>query len=51
MAADLQNPDKARLKETVLALRAAGWSYRQIGRQVGLHWTRVGQILKGLKTE
>jgi hypothetical protein len=45
-AADLRNPDKAKLKETILALRAAGWSYRQIGREVGLHWTRVGQILR-----
>jgi hypothetical protein len=44
--ADLRNPDKTKLKETILALRAAGWSYRQIGHEVGLHWTRVGQILK-----
>jgi DNA-directed RNA polymerase specialized sigma24 family protein len=42
----LRNPDKAKLKEIILALRAAGWSYRQIGREVGLHWTRVGQILR-----
>jgi hypothetical protein len=42
MAADLRNPDKEKLKETILTLRAAGWSYRQIGREVGLHWTRVG---------
>jgi hypothetical protein len=45
-AANERNPDKAKLKETILALRAGGWSYRQIGREVGLHWTRVGQILK-----
>jgi len=45
-AADLRNPNKAQLKETILALREMGWSYRQIGREVGLHWTRVGQILK-----
>jgi len=31
---------------SILALRAQGWSYRQIGRKVGLHWIRVGQILK-----
>jgi transcriptional regulator len=43
---DLRNPDKAKLKETILALREAGWSYRQIGREVGLHRTRVGQILR-----
>jgi hypothetical protein len=45
-AASLRNPDKAKLKETILALRAAGWSYRQIGCEVGVHWTRVGQILR-----
>jgi hypothetical protein len=45
-ATDQRNPNKAKLKETVLALRAAGWSYREIGREVGLHWTRIGQILK-----
>jgi hypothetical protein len=45
-AANQRYPDKAQLKETVLALREMGWSYRQIGREVGLHWTRVGQIVK-----
>jgi hypothetical protein len=50
-AADLRNPDKAKLKETILALREMGWSYRQIGREVGLHWTRVGQILRGAKNK
>ncbi len=25
-------PDKAKLKETILTLRAQGWSYREIGR-------------------
>ena len=33
------------------SLREAGWSYRQIGREVGLHWTRVGQVLKNSKAE
>jgi hypothetical protein len=47
--ADQRNPDKQKLKETILALRAQGWSYRQIGREVGLHWTRVGQILKDVE--
>jgi hypothetical protein len=23
-----------------------GWSYRQIAAEVGLHWTRVGQIVR-----
>jgi hypothetical protein len=43
------NPDKTELKETILALRAEVWSYREIGRGAGLHWTRVGQILKTLE--
>jgi hypothetical protein len=27
-------------------MRERGMSYRQIARQVGVHWTRVGQIAK-----
>jgi DNA invertase Pin-like site-specific DNA recombinase len=48
--ADQRNPDKAQLKETILALRAAGQSYRQIGREVGLHRTQVGQILRQIES-
>jgi DNA-directed RNA polymerase specialized sigma24 family protein len=48
-AANQGYPDKAKMKETILALRAEGWSYRQIAREVGLHWTRVGQILKDIE--
>lgn len=47
--ADLKYPDKKQLREAIVSLRAAGWSYREIGREVGLHWTRVGQILKNKK--
>jgi hypothetical protein len=32
-----------------MVLREMGWSYRQIGREVGLNWTRVGQILKDIE--
>ena len=35
----------------ILALRAEGLSYRTIAREVGLHWTRVGQILKSTAPE
>jgi hypothetical protein len=28
-------------------LRADGQSYREIGAALGIHWTRVGQILRG----
>jgi len=46
IAASQRNPDKEKLKATILALRALGWIYREIGRDVGLHWTRVAQIVK-----
>jgi hypothetical protein len=49
--ADLKYPDKKQLRAAVFALRATGWSYREIAREVGLHWTRIGQILKNSKTE
>jgi hypothetical protein len=45
--ADQRNPDKAKLKETNLVLRAMGWNYRRLDARQG--WTRVGQILKGIK--
>jgi DNA-directed RNA polymerase specialized sigma24 family protein len=38
--------DKAEQRRVILALREQGWSYREIGREVGLHWTRVGQIVR-----
>lgn len=41
-----RNPDKAQLHKTVLGLRSQGMSYRQISQEVGLHWTRIGQILR-----
>jgi hypothetical protein len=40
------HPDKAQLRNTILALRAQGMSYRKIALRVGLHWTRVQQIVK-----
>jgi hypothetical protein len=43
---DLRNPNKAQLRAGILALRESGISYRQIAREVGLHWTRVQQIVK-----
>lgn len=41
-----RNPDKDLLRVTVLALREQGRSYREIAQAVGLHWTRVQQIVK-----
>jgi DNA-directed RNA polymerase specialized sigma24 family protein len=37
------------LRAKIFELRAEGWSYREIAREVGLHWTRVGQILKDVE--
>lgn len=46
---DLCNPDKDALRQTILDLRAQGMSYCQIVEIVGLHWTRVSQIMKDTK--
>jgi len=41
-----RHPDKAALRELVQQLRQNGLSLREIAAEVGLHWTRVGQIAK-----
>lgn len=46
---DLRNPDKAQLQDDILAMRADGMSYRQIAREVGIHFTRVQQIITSQK--
>jgi hypothetical protein len=43
---DLHNPDIEQLLADILTMRAQGMCYRQIARAVGLHWTRVQQIVK-----
>jgi hypothetical protein len=43
--------DKAEQRRVIVELRVLGWSYREIAEEVGLHWTRVGQILRRLKDE
>jgi len=43
--------DKTEQKRVILELRALGWSYREIAAEVGLHWTRVGQILREMKNK
>ncbi|NED99288.1 helix-turn-helix domain-containing protein [Phytoactinopolyspora halotolerans] len=43
MASDLRELRQA----AVLELRAAGWSYGQIGQALGLHRNRVQQIAEG----
>jgi hypothetical protein len=40
-----QVSDKAKVRETIFQLRAEGLSYREIAKVVGLHFTRIRQIL------
>jgi hypothetical protein len=42
---DNRNPVKTKLREIIFDLRSQGWSFRQIAQDVGLHWTRVPQII------
>jgi hypothetical protein len=41
-----RNEDKGKLREQVREMVAQGMSYRQISAALGIHWTRVGQIVK-----
>ena len=41
-----RNPDKALLHATIMEPREQGMSYREISPVVGLHWTRIQQIVK-----
>ena len=43
------HPDKEQLRSTILKLREQGVSYREIAQVVGLHWTRVEQLLRKVK--
>jgi hypothetical protein len=43
----LQNPDKEQLRADILIMLRRGLSYRKIGALLGIHWTRVGQIVSG----
>jgi len=45
-ASNQKYSDKAEQRRVIMQLRALGWSYREIADEVGVHWTRVGQILK-----
>ena len=48
---NLRNRDKAQLRADILAMRAQGMSYRQIGAARGIHWTRVQQIVKSMAAD
>ena len=40
-----KHPDKTHLRETIRLMRQDGMSYRENGKQLGIHWTRVRQIV------
>jgi hypothetical protein len=40
------NTDKNLLRKRVMEMHQQGMSYRKIGVALGIHWTRVGQIVK-----
>ena len=42
---DHRNRDKVQLRTDILIMREQGMSYREIGSTLGIHWTRVGQIV------
>ena len=44
-----RNPDKTALREKIFQLRTEGKSFREIAREVGLHWTRIQQIVNESK--
>ena len=41
-----QQPNKEQLRSNTLNLRAQRKSYREIAQMVGVHWTRIHQIVK-----
>jgi len=43
---DQRYTNKGYLKSINLEMQGSGMSYRQIGTALGIHWTRVGQIMK-----
>jgi hypothetical protein len=44
---DQLHPDKGQLRSMIYHMRGNGMSYRQIGVALGIHWTRVQQIVSG----
>lgn len=45
-----RNPDKQQLRETILKLRNQEMSYRPIAQAVGVHYTRLQQVVKSYRT-
>ena len=43
---NLKHPDKLKLRNMIFDLLDQGMSYRAIAAVLGIHWTRVEQIVK-----
>ena len=48
---NLHNPDRARLRADILAMREQGMSYRKIGMVLSIHWTQIGQVARSISAE
>lgn len=46
---NFRNPDKVQLRATILEMHKHNLSYRTIGESLGIHWTRVGQIVRNVE--
>lgn len=44
-ASSLRHPDEEQLRADILMMFRRDVSYRQIGVVLGIHWTRVGQLI------
>lgn len=45
---DLQKQLRAERQDAILAMRANGMTFVEIGDRLGLHWARVSQIARGI---
>jgi len=43
---EARNKSRAKRRESFARAQKAGLSLRDIGEEVGMHWTRVGEILR-----
>jgi len=51
VVATSRHKHKRELKDRIFRLRDEGFSLREIAYEVGLHWTRVWQLLNGNKQQ
>ena len=43
------HPEKKQLRSNIRKMHEQGMSYREIAQVVGLHWTRIQQIVKSYR--